>query len=330
MNLSPLQNGFVPTVLGTWLNNVNVLILSDDAPLVEEWRAELAEIDPSVRLCLPGEITEEEIIAVVLDEAPMGQIPYWLNVKVIFSLNAGVDDLLSDPSLPSAPLLRMICPETVALMNEYVCHYVTRARGRFDPLEVAQFEGRWNPEPGFPPPSAFRVGVLGLGELGRPAAQALCALGYRVSGWSRSPKTVAGVTCHYGSEGLELMLAATDLLICMLPLTPLTSGLICTEFLAMLPRGAKFINVGRGGCVVEPDLIAALDEGQIGHATLDVFDTEPLPLSSALWKHPRVTITPHVAATPSTAACARRFVKALHEIRRGTEVQGVVDRSRGY
>jgi glyoxylate/hydroxypyruvate reductase A len=309
---------------------MDLLMLSNDAVLAEEWRAELARLDPPIRLRLPGDDRQGDVVAALVDGPVDGRLADWRDIRLVIGLNAGVEDLLGDPTLPSIPLLRMVCPETVALMKEYVCHYVIRARGRFEGLEAAQRAGRWEAGPGFPPPAAFRVAVMGLGELVLPTAQSLRDLGYCVSGWSRTLKTVPGIACYRGRKELESMLATTDVLICMLPLTPATRGLICADLLAKLPRNASFINVGRGGCVVEADLLAGLDQDRLSHATLDVFEREPPPSDSPLWAHPRVTMTPHVAATPDTAACAKRVARVLSAVLQGEDVRGLVDRAQGY
>jgi hypothetical protein len=141
-------------------------MLSNDAVLAEEWRAELARLDPPIRLRLPGDDRQGDVVAALVDGPVDGRLADWRDIRLVIGLNAGVEDLLGDPTLPSIPLLRMVCPETVALMKEYVCHYVIRARGRFEGLEAAQRAGRWEAGPGFPPPAAFRVAVMGLGELG--------------------------------------------------------------------------------------------------------------------------------------------------------------------
>jgi glyoxylate/hydroxypyruvate reductase A len=175
-----------------------------------------------------------------------------------------------------------------------------------------------------------RVGVMGLGVLGTDSAQALAALRFDVAGWSRSPKQIDGVACFAGLGQLGDFLARTEILVCLLPLTASTRGILNAETFARLPQDAVVINAARGGHLVEPDLLAALDQGQIAAATLDVFETEPLPLDHPFWTHPRVTVTPHVAAATHARSAAASVVAQIDRYERGLPLEHVVDIQRGY
>ena len=251
-------------------------------------------------------------------------------LQAILSLWAGVERVLANPTLPrGVPLARMVDEGLRAGMIEWVCAHVLRHHLGTDTHVLGQ-DGRWRSDP--PPPLAQMrdVGVLGMGELGAATAKALVALGFPVTGWSRRPRQVPGVTGLSGPEGLVETLRRARILVCLLPETPATRDLLNAERLALLPRGAVVINPGRGTLIDEAALLSALDRGHLGHATLDVFRTEPLPPDHAFWAHPRVTVTPHVAAAtrPETAAVAVAANIARAEA--GLPLRHVVDRDAGY
>jgi glyoxylate/hydroxypyruvate reductase A len=174
------------------------------------------------------------------------------------------------------------------------------------------------------------VGILGFGVLGQAAAAALKPLNYSLAGWSASPKHVPGVTCFHGADGLAPFLSQTDILVCLLPLTPATRGILNASTFAQLPKGACVVNCARGGHLIEEDLIASLDAGHLRGATLDVFQTEPLPDNSALWTHPNVVVTPHAAAMTDPASFMRGVADTIGRMERGLSPENVVDFARGY
>jgi glyoxylate/hydroxypyruvate reductase len=212
-----------------------------------------------------------------------------------------------------------------------------RRQRRYD---AQQRERRWY-EQEQPPASAVAVGVMGLGVLGCDAAQALARLGFRTAGWSRTPKTLSGIKAlsgietFHGHKGLDAFLARTEILVCLLPSAPGTHGILRLELMRKLKRdgaagGACLINAGRGALQVDADILAALDEGSLAAATLDVFPTEPLPAASALWSHPGVTVTPHCAAASDPRALAANIVRQIERFEAGAPLEHVVDRAVGY
>ncbi|UEM02937.1 glyoxylate/hydroxypyruvate reductase A [Skermanella rosea] len=256
----------------------------------------------------------------------LGRLP---NLKVIFSLGAGVDGVLSDPELPDKPLVRMVEPGLTEGMTEYVVLQVLHWHRQTEAYRAQQERREWR-QLGQKLARERRVGVLGLGVLGADAARVLKELRFDVAGWSRSPKDLPGVTCFHGAAGLPAFLARTEILVCLLPLTPETAGILNWETLAALPRGACIINVARGGHVDESDLLAELDSGHIAGASLDVFAEEPLAPDHPFWSHPRVIVTPHVAAVTHARTAAGHIAEQIRRFEAGLPLQDVIDRARGY
>jgi glyoxylate/hydroxypyruvate reductase A len=257
------------------------------------------------------------------------------NLQVVFSLGAGVDHILGRGILPEhIPLVRVAEPDLTARMSEYVLLHVLMHHRRQRLYDHQQKQHIWRERPQ-PAARAVRVGILGLGVLGRDAARKLAVTGFQVSGWSRSPKTMDGITCYAGPAELAPFLNTTDILVCLLPLTGETRGMINRDLLRQLARdghaeGPVLINAGRGGLHVEADILAALDAGELHAATLDVFEQEPLPASSPLWEHPRVTVTPHNAAVSDPEAVCDYIVAQIRNLKAGRGLEHVVDRQRGY
>jgi glyoxylate/hydroxypyruvate reductase A len=251
-------------------------------------------------------------------------------IKAFFSTGAGVDHVLEQPGYPTElPLIRLEDAGMAQQMAEYCSYEVIRIYHQRERYEQQQRDHVWHElEP--PPRAEFGVGVMGLGVLGAAVAGALSGFGYPVSGYSRSPRQIAGVTCFSGAAALPRFLAGCRVLILTLPLTPATTGLVESAFLAHLPTGAHLVNVARGGLVIEDDLMAALDSGRLAGATLDVFGQEPLPSGHRFWDHPRVRVTPHIAAITLVAESARQVAAKIRQLELGEPVTGLVDRSRGY
>lgn len=261
---------------------------------------------------------------------PAGLFGQFPNLKGIFSIGAGVDHILCDPDLPpDVPVIRLVDPVLDSDMTLHVVHRVIHYHRGYHRYPDLQRAARWEKVP-FPETGERRVGVMGLGRLGGRAATTLAGLGFAVAGWSRTAKTIAGVECFAGAAALPAFLARSDILVCLLSLTPQTQGIIGRETLERMPKDSFLINTARGGHVVEPDLTAALDGGHIERANLDVFAEEPLPPSSPLWRHPRVDVTPHVAARVNPRSACRIFAAGMRRLRGGLPHPDAVDRTRGY
>ncbi len=257
------------------------------------------------------------------------------NLKAVIALGAGVDSVLNqlkqDPDLIPAhvPLYRLEDAGMGKQMQEFAVSQVLRWFRRFDDYQELQREGRWEPLDEYQP-GDFTVGILGAGVLSKCVAESLLPWGFPVRTWSRQPKDWPGVRSFAGNESLNAFLAETRVLINLLPHTPQTEGMINQTLLACLPQGAFLLNLGRGAHVVEGDLIAAVESGQILRATLDVVREEPLPANNPLWRHPRVTITPHIAASTRLDDAIIYLAKLMNALEQGTTPAGQVDKERGY
>ena len=261
----------------------------------------------------------------------LGQFP---NLAVMFNLGAGVDAALADPSLPDVPLVRVASDDLTHRMTEYVTMHVLMHHRRQRYLDACQRDRVWAPKVQWAA-GAVRVGVMGMGVLGRDAAEVLKRIGFAVAGWSNTPKAIPGIRCFAGEAEIEAFLARTDILVCLLPLTPQTRGILNRRVFAGLARdgvlgGPVLVNAGRGGLQVEGELLAALDDGTLTAATLDVFATEPLPADSPFWSHPKVTLSPHNAADTDPDAISAYVVGQIEAFERGEPLKNVVDRKLGY
>lgn len=256
------------------------------------------------------------------------------NLRAIFSLGAGVDHLLGDPKLPDVPIVRIVDPDLTARMTEYVVLHVLLHHRRMKLYETQQRERTWR-EHTDPSAREVRVGVMGLGVLGRAALAALAPLGFQLAGWSRSARPLPGVQTFAGNSEIAPFLARTDILVCLLPLTPETRAILRYDLFRGLARDGALgapalINAGRGGLQVEADILRALDDGTLAGASLDVFEREPLPQTSPLWTHPRVYVTPHNAAQSDPRALTAYVLAQIARFERGLPLENVVDRARGY
>ncbi|SFH20772.1 glyoxylate/hydroxypyruvate reductase A [Palleronia marisminoris] len=266
-------------------------------------------------------------VIVCAPNGPVQDFAPYQGARLVQSLWAGVEGIVGNTTL-TQPLARMVDPGLTEGMVEYVAGHALRHHLGMDAVLKAQ-DGHWDPL--VPPLARDRgVTVLGLGALGSACAAQLAALGFRVSGWSASPKEIAGVTCLAGADGLTRVLRGAEILVLLLPLTAETDGLIDAAALGHLPGGAVIVNPGRGGLIVDADLLAALETGAVHHATLDTFRVEPLPAEHPFWAHPGVTVTPHIASAtrPETAApvVAENTARAMA----GEPILHLVDRARGY
>jgi glyoxylate/hydroxypyruvate reductase A len=256
------------------------------------------------------------------------------DLEVIFNLGAGVDAVLADPALPAVPLVRVVNRDLTQRMTEYIVLHCLMHHRRQRLLDQAQVQAVWGAKDQWAA-SAVRVGILGIGELGRDSAEVLARIGFKVAGWSRSAKSLPGIQCFHGEAGLGPFLARTDILVVLMPLTPETRGFLNYALFRRLARdgvlGAPvLVNAGRGGLQVEPDILRALDDGTLGAATLDVFCEEPLPPESPFWRHPKVTVTPHNAADSDPEAISDDIAAQIRDFEAGLGLRNVVDRTKGY
>lgn len=301
----------------------------------EPWLERFRRLAPDLTVIAPGASYDPAAIRYVACWKPKpGLIAGLPNVEVIFNLGAGVDALLTDPTLPPVPIVRIVNDDLTSRMRDYVVLHALYHHRQMHRLAEAQRRHDWV-DFYQPPPERVRVGILGFGNLGQAAGRALAHLGFDVAGWSRSGAEVAGIEAFAGEAALPEFLARTDILVVLLPLTPETRGLIDARLLAGLAKdgplgGAVLINAGRGGLQVEADILAALDDGTLVSATLDVFETEPLDKASPLWDHPRVVVTPHNAADSDPDALVGYVVAQIRRHERGEAVENAVDRAKGY
>jgi glyoxylate/hydroxypyruvate reductase A len=300
------------------------------------WLKRFAALLPGHAIVTPDTLADRAAVRyAAVWRHPPGSLAHLPKLEAIFSLGAGVDHILSDPRLPDVAIARVVNADLTARMSEWVvlnCLMHLRQTRRY---ARQQRERMWADDDDQPAANEVRVGVLGLGELGRDAALKLRALGFPVAGWSARAKNVAGIAGFAGPAGLEAMLAETDILVCLLPLTSATRGILDARLIARLARdgrlgGPVLVNAGRGGLQVEVDILAALESGALKAASLDVFETEPLPADSPLWAHPAVFVTPHNAALSHPDAVARAIAAQILAFERGEPLRHVVDRGRGY
>jgi len=304
----------------------------------DQFAASAMAQDPSLDVRVAPALGRREDIRYALAWHPEpGLLKTLPNLRLIISIGAGVDHLFRDPELPEVPIVRFVDPDLTGRMTEYVAFSVLHHHRRMSEFRELQTKRIWKylPEPAA---HQVRVGIMGLGVLGSAAAAALKGFGYRLRGWSRTSKSQPSIDCYAGPEGLEAFLSGTDILVVLLPLTPSTRGMLDRRLIAKLSRhgrhgalpGPVLINAGRGGLQIDGDILSALEAGELYAASLDVFEAEPLPHSSPLWSHPRVVITPHIAAESTPQAIARYALQQMKSHERGEEIANLVDRARGY
>jgi glyoxylate/hydroxypyruvate reductase A len=256
-------------------------------------------------------------------------LPAFPNLKAMFSRAAGVESFVRHPKLPNAPLCKIEPPGGDPMMTEYVVMHVLRFHRDMPGYAAAQARKEWR-RTTILRPEQRRVGFLGFGKMAKAPALVLQSLGFQVSAWVRNPRANEEIPIYHGPDQLEKFLQQTDIAVCLLPLTRETEGIFCARTFAMIPRGAMLINVGRGKHVVEADLIAALDSGQLAYAALDALWPEPLPPESPLWEHPKVTIMPHVARRPTVAQLVTEMAANIRSLEAGGRLLQEIDIETGY
>lgn len=305
-----------------------VALLSQDADLTQIKEA-LGQCDPNLQVFCQGQDGAHEAeIAVCWNPAP-GALAQLKNLRLIHSIAAGVDHIYADPSIPQVPVCRVVDPALKRGMAEYVSWGVLHYLRSFDQVLIQQRERCWS-TPTQRCAANWQVGVMGLGELGAHVAAQLALLGFNLRGWARSPKTLAGVQTWAGPEQLESFAQGLDCLICLIPLTPQTEGILNASLFAQLNHGAVLINCARGAHLVVDDLLAALHSGQLHAALLDVFDSEPLGPDNPLWNTRGVTITPHMASSASSHVIAAQVIENIGRLSRNEPLLNRVDGQDGY
>jgi glyoxylate/hydroxypyruvate reductase len=301
----------------------------------QPWVAAIRDYDPGRSLQIAPDLSApSEIGYALVWNPPQGLLSRLPNLRAIFSLGAGVDSILSLPDLPAVPIVRVVNPDLTQRMTEWIVLQVLlhhRQQRFYDRQQAARV---WR-ELSQPAANEVRVGIMGLGVLGRAAARSLHHLGFDVAGWSRRPADLSDIACFHGRDGLDRLLARTDILVSLLPLTPETRGILAMPLLEKLARdgvlgGPILINAGRGTLQVEADVVQALERGILIGASLDVFESEPLDAGSPLWAMPNVIVTPHAAAASTAMAIVPTILDQIRDFEAGKPLNNVVDRGAMY
>jgi glyoxylate/hydroxypyruvate reductase A len=294
------------------------------------WREAFAEQVPGLEIRIwpeAGDLGTIEYLAFMHPNFDV--LPAFPKLKAMFSRSAGVEDFIRHPKLPKVPLGKVEPPGGDPMMTEYVVMHVLRLHRDMPGYQAAQARREWRRVP-IARPEQRRIGFLGYGLMAQAPASILRQLGFPVSAWVRTARRAGDIRFFQGSDQLEPFLRQTDIAVCLLPLTRETEGIFCARNFAMMPKGAMLVNIGRGRHIVEKDLIAALDSGQLAHASLDALWPEPLPPENPLWLHPKVTIMPHVARRPTVAQLVNEIVANIRSLESGGRLLQEVDRELGY
>ncbi|MDR7120343.1 glyoxylate/hydroxypyruvate reductase A [Rheinheimera soli] len=275
----------------------------------------------------PDYSAPEQVQMAVVWKQPQGSLAALSNLKSLQSFGAGVDSIVSDPTLPDLPLSRIVDPALASSMVNYLSGIVLHYQLRLDLFQRQQQQKLWKPKS---PRTIQQICLLGLGELGQAAAQYFLQQGYQVSGWSRSLKQLNGIQCYAGDTGFKNAVCDADMVICLLPLTAETTNFLNTERLSAFKQGAILVNVARGAIVDDRALLAALDAGQLQAACLDVFRQEPLPATDPYWQHPAVLVTPHCSAVTNVDTAIHQIVENYQRSINGLPLKHLVNRERGY
>jgi glyoxylate/hydroxypyruvate reductase A len=310
-----------------------LLVKSGGEEAVPEWRQHFQEFAPEleVRSWNDPDVDRARVHYALVWQPEPGRLASYPNLKLILSSAAGVDHITTDPDWPRGiPLLRASTVESAQRMGEYVCMGALALLKNLPRLIHQQGQRVWQPFDTARCATETTVGLLGLGNLGVHCARMLSGLGFRVCGWSRTSKTVPGVECHVGEDGLQQVLGQSHIIVCLLPATAETAGVLDAEAFNRMPPGGSLINVARGAHVVRADLVQALDSCQLSGAVLDVFEEEPLPVMDAFWRHEKVIVTPHMASIAGRRSRVQFFARQIQAQRAGEPLHDVYDHERGY
>ncbi len=309
---------------------MSILIVSPGKNLTR-WTEAIEACDPSVKVLKPDEVKDKTSIRFALAwNHPHGMFADYPNLSCISSFGAGVDHMLGDPHIPGhVQMVRIIDPRLSSDMAQFALAVIMKKLRRLSDFVRWQQEGRWNKK-SYERIEEVRIGIMGVGVIGNHVAEYLQKIGFRTSGWARTPRSNASYPVFSGQEQLPSFLSATDILLCILPLTPNTKGILNIKTLSMLPQGAYVVNLGRGAHVVDHDLMDSIDSGHLSGAHLDVFEEEPLPVDHPFWRHPGIDITPHVASLTDPESVAPQIVDNYHRMKSGKTLCNTISRKQGY
>lgn len=312
---------------------MTLLIKSGGEKAMAQWQAHFNEFAPelSVRWWNDPDVAPEDVKYALVWEPEAGRLASYPNLRLILSSGAGIDHILADPLRPAhIDIVRMSTQETEQRMAEYVSFAALSLLKDLNRLIQQQAAKNWTEYEIPRTATQTRVGIMGMGNLGASSAAMLKQLGFITAGWARSRKNIPGIESFAGKDELAQFLSRTDILVCLLPNTAETQGIICAETIAQLAPGAGIVNAGRGAHVVIADVVNALDNGHLGGAILDVFEQEPLPVNSPLWAHPKILVTPHIGANPSRRERASYVASVIAAHEAGQALPNVYNAQRGY
>ncbi|MBQ4915154.1 glyoxylate/hydroxypyruvate reductase A [Maribacter sp. MMG018] len=306
-----------------------VIIRQDDK--IDVWKQALLSKAPNLKVfSYLEEHPKEEITMALIWKHPKGSLGKYPNLKCIASAGAGVDYIFEDQEAPqNVPITRVVDPFLASDMSEHVLAVILAEIKNFNAYKIQQVSREWNPK-NYKRIKDVRVGIMGLGELGSLTALDLEKVGFSVQGWSKTKKNLKNVSTFSGKEGLKPFLNTSQILVCLLPLTPETEGILNKDLFLQLPKGAYVINVARGGHMVDNDLIEALDKNLLSGACLDVYHQEPLPKEHPFWRHPKIFMTPHYASVSDTTSVVPQILENYRRLQKGEGLLNQVDRKKRY